>query len=233
MLPSVIRQEADPLDAGQMVGEFEVGKMLAVGGMGVIYSATHPVIGKRAAIKVLHPRLCDDEEAVDRFLTEARAANQIGHPNIVDVFAFGALSDGRSYMVMEWLAGESLAQRLHRGPLSLGEALGVLEQTADALDAAHEKHIIHRDLKPDNIFLVPVRGGRTLVKLLDFGIAKLVKPDAEVTLKSTRPGSILGTPGYLAPEQARGQTVDGRTDIYSLGCVVFEMLAGRPPFACD
>src|SRR5215813_93402 len=121
MLSSVIREDEDPLETGQMVGEFQVSGMLAIGGMGVIYSATHPVIGKRAAIKVLHPRLCDDEEAVERFITEARAANQIGHPNIVDVFAFGALSYGRSYMVMEWLAGESLAQRLHRGPLSLGE----------------------------------------------------------------------------------------------------------------
>src|SRR5215470_5789642 len=214
MLPSVIRQEADPLDAGQMVGEFEVGKMLAVGGMGVIYSATHPVIGKRAAIKVLHPRLCDDQEAVERFLIEARAANQIGHPNIVDIFAFGVLSDGRSYMAMEWLPGESLAQRIERGPLTLEESLVVLEQTADALEAAHEKGIVHRDLKPDNIFLVPVRG-RTMVKILDFGIAKLLVEESRDG-KSTRPGAIMGTPGYLAPEQARAMPVDGRTDIYAL-----------------
>ena len=233
MLPRLIEKEAGPLEAGQKVGEFEVGKLLAVGGMGVVYSAIHPVIGKRAAIKVLHPRLCDDEEAIDRFLTEARSVNRIGHPNIVDVFDFGQLSDGRSYMAMEWLAGESLAQRLVRGPLSLEDALAILDQTADALEAAHEKGIVHRDLKPDNIFLVPMRDGRTHVKLLDFGIAKLVEVPGTVPLQSTRPGSIMGTPGYLSPEQARGMDVDGRTDVYALGCVAFEVLTGQTPFTCD
>jgi eukaryotic-like serine/threonine-protein kinase len=235
MLPSVIRHgAADPLGPGQMVGEFEVGRLLAAGGMGIVYSAIHPVIGKRAAIKVLHPGLCDNDEAIDRFLTEARSVNRIGHPNIVDVFAFGTLSDGRSYMVMEWLAGESLGQRLaHGGALGLDEALAVLDQTADALEAAHEKGIIHRDLKPDNIFLVPMRSGRTQVKLLDFGIAKLVEAPGDQTLQSTQPGSIMGTPGYLSPEQARGITVDGGSDVYALGCLAFEMLAGRTPFNCD
>src|SRR5215831_9014136 len=184
--------------------------------MGVIYLAEHPVIGKRAAIKILHRRYCDDPEAVERFVVEARAANQIGHPNIVDVFTFGALDDGRSYMAMEWLAGESLARRLTRGPLPLAEALAIVELTADALEAAHEKGIVHRDLKPDNIFLATSRGGRVDVKLLDFGIAKLVGPLHPTGVRSTRPGEIIGTPAYLAPEQARGLDVDGRVDVYAL-----------------
>jgi serine/threonine-protein kinase len=211
-----------------MVGEYRIEGVLGQGGMGRVYAAIHPVIGKRAAVKVLHPALSVEQEAVDRFVQEARAVNQIGHPNIVDIFAFGALPDGRCYFVMEQLRGESLGKRLEHASMPLLDALRVLDTIGVALEAAHRKGIIHRDLKPDNVFLVEVEGAEPQVKLLDFGIAKLVGGD--VPLQRTRTGNVMGTPAYISPEQARGQGVDHRTDIYAFGAVAFEMLTGRWPF---
>src|SRR5438445_513907 len=164
---------AGELQPGMMVGEYVVEGKLGEGGMGAVYSATHPLIGKKAAIKVISAALCTDTAQVERFVQEARSVNQIGHPNIVDVFAFGTLPDGRSYFVMAWLKGQSLADRVAKGGMSLPEAVEIMEQASAALEAAHEKGIVHRDLKPDNVYLVNVRGNRQLVKLLDFGIAKL------------------------------------------------------------
>jgi eukaryotic-like serine/threonine-protein kinase len=223
------------LVAGMIVGEYKIDKKIGEGGMGAVYSATHPMIGKRAAIKVISAALGTDASAVNRFVQEARSVNQIGHPNIVDVFAFGELPDGRNYFVMEYLHGESLADRIGRVAMPLGEAVEILDQVADALEAAHEKQIVHRDLKPDNVYLASVRGGRTLVKLLDFGIAKLSSPDGPGSggVQKTRTGMMMGTPGYLSPEQARGKNVDHRTDIYALGCMVFEIVCGRLPFVAD
>ncbi len=221
---------------GFVVGEYRVDKKIGEGGMGAVYSATHPMIGKRAAIKVISAALGTNAEAVGRFVQEARSVNQIGHPNIVDVFAFGELPDGRNYFVMEYLQGESLADRLGRVAMPLGEAIEILDQVADALEAAHEKQIVHRDLKPDNVYLAAVRGGRTMVKLLDFGIAKLSVPDGPGSgggIAKTRTGMMMGTPGYLSPEQARGKNVDHRTDIYALGCMTFEIVCGRLPFIAD
>src|SRR5262245_33363253 len=220
---------------GFIVGEYKVDKKIGEGGMGAVYSATHPMIGKRAAIKVISAALGTNAEAVGRFVQEARSVNQIGHPNIVDVFAFGDLPDGRNYFVMEYLQGESLADRLGKGAMPLGEAIEILDQVADALEAAHEKQIVHRDLKPDNVYLAAVRGGRTMVKLLDFGIAKLSVADGPGSggVQKTRTGMMMGTPGYLSPEQARGKNVDHRTDIYALGCMVFEIVCGRLPFIAD
>ncbi len=220
---------------GAHVGEYIVDKKIGEGGMGAVYSATHPMIGKRAAIKVISTALGTDASAVNRFVQEARSVNQIGHPNIVDVFAFGELPDGRNYFVMEYLQGESLADRIQRVEMPLGEAIEILDQVADALEAAHEKQIVHRDLKPDNVYLAAVRGGRTLVKLLDFGIAKLSAPEGSGSggIQKTRTGMMMGTPGYLSPEQARGKNVDHRTDIYALGCMVFEIVCGRLPFIAD
>jgi serine/threonine-protein kinase len=220
---------------GAMVGEYRVDKKIGEGGMGSVYSATHPMIGKRAAIKVISTALGTDASAVARFVQEARSVNQIGHPNIVDVFAFGELPDGRNYFVMEYLQGESLAERVQRVAMPLGEAIEILDQIADALEAAHEKQIVHRDLKPDNVYLAAVRGGRTLVKLLDFGIAKLAVADGPGSggVQKTRTGMMMGTPGYLSPEQARGKNVDHRTDVYALGCMVFEVVTGRLPFVAD
>ncbi|MGE0550752.1 MAG: serine/threonine protein kinase [Kofleriaceae bacterium] len=225
--------EDSDLRPGTVVGEYRIEKKIGEGGMGAVYGAIHPLIGKKAAIKVISAALGADASAVNRFVQEARSVNQIGHPNIVDVFAFGELPDGRNYFVMEHLQGESLADRLGRAPMPLGNALEILDQVADALEAAHEKQIVHRDLKPDNVFLASVRGGRTMVKLLDFGIAKLSTGEGEGGIAKTRTGMMMGTPGYLSPEQARGKNVDHRTDIYALGCMTFEIVCGRLPFVAD
>jgi serine/threonine protein kinase len=217
------------LQAGTQVGDYVVQGQLADGGMSTVYSAIHPLIGKRAAIKVISPQLSCDELAIKRFLQEARAVNEIRHPNIVDVFACGHLADGRSYLVMEWLEGETLGDRLWAGRLTLDEGCDILLQMCEALDAAHDKRIVHLDLKPENVFLVPVHGGRTLVKLLDFGIAKLINDHSD---KRERAAAFAGTPEYASPEQAQGvQALDGKSDIYSLGVIAYEMFAGRLPFA--
>jgi serine/threonine-protein kinase len=190
------------------------------------------VIAKRAAIKILHPELSANREAVERFVQEARAVNQIGHPNIVDIFAFGQMPDGRSFFVMEWLRGESLRERTDREPLPMADALAVLDTISLALEAAHEAGIVHRDLKPDNVFLVETKADRPQVKLLDFGIAKLLNTDAGRT-ERTRTGNLLGTPAYISPEQARGYTVDHRTDIYAFGALAYELFTGALPFPAD
>src|SRR6185436_15974272 len=179
---------------GTIVGEYKIDKKIGEGGMGAVYSATHPMIGKRAAIKVISAALGANAEAVGRFVQEAQSVNQIGHPNIVDVFAFGELPDGRNYFAMEYLQGQSLADKLHKGSMPLGEAIEILDQVADALDAAHEKQIVHRDLKPDNVYLASVRGGRTMVKLLDFGIAKMSTAEGGTGgIAKTRTGMMMGT----------------------------------------
>jgi len=220
------------LAAGTTLNEYTIETKIGEGGMGAVFSAVHPLIGKRAAVKVLKKELCEDPITLERFIDEARVVNQIGHPNIVDVFAFGTLPDGRSYFIMEWLKGESLRERVERGSLNYLEAAGILNSLAQALVAAHEKGIIHRDLKPDNVFLIEDRTGAIpRVKLLDFGIAKLVRQDQSVSRTAT--GAMIGTPQYVAPEQAKGHSIDARVDIYSLGCVSFELLTGRPPFVAD
>ncbi|HTL31966.1 MAG TPA: serine/threonine-protein kinase, partial [Kofleriaceae bacterium] len=203
----------DPaLAPGTMVGEYRIEQIVGEGGMGQVYGAVHPVIGKRAAIKVLLPEICRSAQMVERFVMEARAVNQIGHPNIVDVFAFGSLPDGRQYMVMEWLRGQSLSDRLRRGMMTIPEACDVLSAIAAALDAAHEKGIVHRDLKPHNVFLVEVRGQKPLTKLLDFGLVKLTDTGEDHRVERTRAGALLGTPAYMSPEQALGKGVDTRSD---------------------
>ena len=231
--PALAEQPSD-LASGFVVGEYRIEKKIGEGGMGAVYSALHPMIGKRAAIKVISSALGTDASAVNRFVQEARSVNQIGHPNIVDVFAFGELPDGRNYFVMEHLQGESLADRIQRAAMPLGEAIEILDQICDALEAAHENQIVHRDLKPDNVFLSAVRGGRMMVKLLDFGIAKLADaPGTGGGVSKTRTGMMMGTPGYISPEQARGKNVDHRTDVYALGCMTFEIVCGRLPFVAD
>ena len=226
---SVELQIDSELGPGMIVGEYRIESKLGQGGMATVYAGTQPVIGKKVAVKVMSRQLCVDPVQVERFVQEARSVNQIGHPNLVDVFAFGALPDGRSYFVMEWLQGETLAARLRRGWLPVPEAVAILFQICDGLAAAHDKSIVHRDLKPENIFLVPVRNRRLLVKLLDFGIAKLLgRRDARID--RTAEGMTPGTPSYMSPEQTRGKDVDHRTDIYSLGVTAFEMVCGRLPY---
>ncbi|RMH39496.1 MAG: hypothetical protein D6689_16360 [Deltaproteobacteria bacterium] len=214
------------LGPGSMVGEWEIESELAAGGMGIVYAVRHPIIGKRAALKLLRPELARDAEVVRRFVAEATAVNTINHPNIVDVFGFGCHSDGRHYCVMELLSGESLADRLEREvQLPLADAMPILRDIADAIDAAHALGVVHRDLKPDNVFLTD--GGT--VKVLDFGIAKLV----EQQRTATQPGAILGTPLTMAPEQCRGDDVDHRADVYAFGALVYRVLLGRYPFEAD
>jgi len=219
----------DQLGPGTELGGYVIEGELGRGGMGHVYSATHPLIGKRAAIKVLRPELSKDPAAIERFVLEARAVNQVGHPNIVDIYDFGVLGDGRRYYVMDLLAGEPLRARLKRtGPLHVSECASVIDETASALAAAHDKGIIHRDLKPDNVFMVNVPGRWPEVRLLDWGLAKLLR--GATGKFQTVTGSVLGTPVYMSPEQARGEVVDARTDIYALGVMAFELLTGAVPF---
>jgi serine/threonine protein kinase len=222
----------EQLSAGTKVGEYRVIGRAATGGMGTIYEAEHPVIGKKVAIKVIGNDLSLFGSHVERFVEEARAVSALGHPNIVDVFTFGTLPDGRCYFVMEWLAGETLAQRIARGAIDLPEAVSILDQIADALEAVHEKGMVHRDLKPDNVVLVPVRSRHRpwRVKLLDFGLAKLW---AARDPRRTIPGLVLGTPEYLSPEQVRGHAVSDKADIYAFACLAYEVLCGRVPFDAE
>src|SRR5262249_33457412 len=216
------------LSPGTPVGEYEVTGQIGEGGMGTVYAGIHPVIGKKVAIKVLSAGLSRDHSVTQRFIQEARAVNQIGHHNIVDIFSFGRLPDGRQYCVMEYLPGRSLKDRLdEEPPLSFEEAFSILFQVLDALSAVHGESIVHRDLKPDNIFLVESKN-RRIVKLLDFGIAKLLSSG---DVGNTRTGVPMGTPLYMSPEQCLGKGVDARTDIYSLGVIMFEMFCGCVPFS--
>ncbi len=216
------------------IGPYRIVRQLGEGGMGVVYEAVNDTIERRVAIKVLHAEYAKDKETASRFFDEARAVNRIEHPSLVQVSDYGRTEDDTAYLVMEFLRGESLAQRLDKTHaagkrLGLSEVIRIAWQTADALRAAHEKSIVHRDMKPDNLMLVrdPIAPGGERVKILDFGIAKLLKSGT----KRTATSAVMGTPLYMSPEQCRGAgEVDERSDVYSLGVVLYEMLAGRCPF---
>ncbi len=213
---------------GTQVGEYQIERELGHGGMGVVFAARHPVIGKRVAIKVLDAFFSRDTALVRRFLDEARAVNKIGHPNIIDVFSFGQLPDGRQYFVMEFLEGETMAAWLLRGRPDPQEARRLLLQVCEALEAAHREGIIHRDLKPENLWIARPKHGEPFMKVLDFGIAKLVADQDAVNV--TKTGTIMGTPQFMSPEQCTGRGVDHRTDIYALGVILFRVYCGRFPF---
>jgi serine/threonine-protein kinase len=218
---------------GFAIGAYRVIERLGDGGMGMVYIAEHALIGKRVAVKVLRGEYGATPQLVERFFNEARVTSSIRHPGIVEVFDFGYTETAQPYIVMELLEGRSLATRLAGGQkLPIAEALSIARGIASALAAAHARGVVHRDLKPDNVFLVPdPDGGDGRVKLLDFGIAKL---GGDPSGARTRTGLILGTPQYMSPEQCRGASAcDHRSDLYSLGCVLFEMIAGRPPFVGD
>ena len=219
----------DPWIGARIEGRYLIERIIGSGGMGVVYEAIHESLKKRMAIKVLRPELAKNESVVKRFMREAQTASSIGHVNIANVTDFGYLPDGAPYFVMEYLEGESLADRIDRGPLSIDEALVFTDQIAAALTAAHAHEIVHRDLKPDNVFLAGRPGETPVVKLLDFGIAKAGGELARIT----QTGTLFGTPHYMSPEQAAGQNVDKRTDVYALGVIVYEMLTGALPFDAD
>ncbi|MDQ3370290.1 MAG: serine/threonine protein kinase, partial [Myxococcota bacterium] len=218
---------------GSTVGSYRIVSRLGIGGMGAVYRAEHTLIGRIAAVKVLHPELTSNRDVVGRFFNEAKATTTIKHPGIVEVFDFGYMPDGQAFIVMEFLDGEPLSSRMRaRGRMPEGEAALMMRDVCGALAAAHAKGVVHRDLKPDNIFILPdpEQGERT--KILDFGIAKLT--DLGLAGSTTKTGSVMGTPTYMSPEQCRGTgTVDHRADLYSIGCMLYELVAGRPPFIND
>src|SRR3569832_811499 len=218
---------------GQTIGSYRVTRELGEGGMGCVYLAEHTLIGRKAAVKVLNPDISSDPEVASRFFTEARAVNDIRHPNIVEVTDFGRF--GAYYcIVMEYLEGETLAARM--GRVRVFDETGVIrvmKQCTSALGAAHEQGLVHRDIKPENIFLRAHPDYPDFVKLLDFGIAKLLTADETVGHK-TKTGSVLGTPSYMSPEQCLGEAaLDIRSDVYSLGVVIYQMLTGQLPFTAD
>src|SRR3954471_14228095 len=221
---------------GEQFGNYRSLSLLGEGGMGSVYLAEHPGIGRRVAVKVLHKNYTRDEHLLARFLNEARAANAIRHPNIIEILDSGMMADGTPFLVMELLEGESLGTRIRgTGALPIATAIDFAYQTASALGAAHAKGIVHRDLKPDNLFIVPDSHdtNRERIKVLDFGIAKLQQGSVADSVK-TRTGTLMGTPIYMSPEQCRGtRAIDHRSDIYSLGVIFYEMLVGQPPFVSE
>ncbi|HSS03380.1 MAG TPA: serine/threonine-protein kinase, partial [Kofleriaceae bacterium] len=214
------------------IGQYRIVRKLGAGGMGMVFLGEHMLLGRRAAIKTLLPTVQVNQEIVERFFNEARAASAITDPGVIQIFDFGYHVDGTAYIVMELLEGEALSARIDRvGKLPLPDAIRIARQIAGSLAAAHARNIVHRDLKPENIFLVrdaEAQGGER-TKILDFGICKLSQADGDVAV--TQVGAMVGTPVYMSPEQCRGASdVDHRSDIYAFGCLVFHMLTGRPPF---
>jgi putative nucleotidyltransferase with HDIG domain len=199
--------------------------------MGTVYYAEHQVIGRRAAVKILHPEVAHSPQIIERFLTEARAANNIHHPNVVEITDIGS-ADGLYYIIMSFLEGETLGERLEREkPLDEGTVIRITRQVASALGAAHERGIVHRDLKPENVFLLNHPDYPDYVKILDFGIAKLIGAQTNADPHLTAMGTVVGTPAYMSPEQCRANSqLDHRSDVYSLGVMLYEMLTGRVPF---
>jgi serine/threonine protein kinase len=207
---------------GQKLGDYEVVARIGTGGMGAVFEAKHPVIGKRVAVKVLHPAFAQDPKVLERFVNEARVVNAIKHPAVVDIFSFGKTPGGMAYFLMEFLKGRSVADLLKQeGALPIARALDLISQLFDVLAKAHAAGVVHRDLKPQNLF---VEDG-TRLRVLDFGIAKSMSPELRQALTGS---AILGTPGYMAPEQINSDPVTVRTDLYAAGAVLFELLTGRP-----
>src|SRR5580704_6309909 len=224
--------QEDALLGSTLPGGYRVTHLVGVGGMGRVYCAEQVALGRTVAVKVVHPSLADEELTSARFLNEARAASRLSHPNSVAIFDFGRTDDGRPYIVMEYLRGRDLGRvAADEGPLPLARVVDVLRQTLGALEEAHALGIVHRDLKPDNVVLEPLRSGLDLVKVVDFGLAKILQEAPMAGGPAlTRPGLVCGTPEYMSPEQGRGDALDGRSDLYSVGVVLFELLTGRVPF---
>lgn len=212
---------------GTTIGSFRISKVLGRGGMGTVYLGEHTVIGSRVAIKILQEKLAAEEGLVARFYAEARAVNLIGHENIVNIFDMNVVPPKQYYFVMEYLDGRQLNSLL-TDAVPAAIALPILIQVCDALQAAHDAGVVHRDLKPENIFLLKRNKNENFVKVLDFGLAKLL--DRDDLVPDTAAGLIVGTPEFMSPEQTNSQRVDGRSDVYSLGCIAWLMAVGKLPF---
>lgn len=223
--------ESDALIGRTLDGKYHIEAKIGEGGMGSVYRARHVLMDIPLAIKVLHPSLVSDATSVARFQREAQAMARIRHANAIAVSDFGITDDQINYIVMELFEGESLRKVLEREKkLPYTTAIAVARQVCGALEAAHRSGVIHRDIKPENIFVSPQPDGSYFVKVIDFGIAKIVTDTSKGGPPLTRQGMIIGSPHYLSPEQCTGQELDARSDIYSLGIVLFEMLTGRVPF---
>jgi serine/threonine-protein kinase len=238
--PSTVRictRDGTPLDSGPaedphigqlLDGKYRIDGFISQGGMGSVYRATHVMLGKTVAVKLIRKDLVTSPEIVRRFQREARAASALAHQNIVSVHDLGQTADGTVYIAMEFIAGQSLKDVIETGgPMAPARIVAILQQVASALSRAHRNHIIHRDLKPQNIMLTADPDGRERVTLVDFGIAKTFDDSAT---QLTMSGFALGTPQYMSPEQASGKPVDGRSDLYSMGIILYEMLIGEVPF---
>ena len=222
----------DPLIGRTLPGGFVILELIGVGGMGRVYRAEQTALGRTVAVKIVHPHLAGEENAVARFITEARAASRLNHPNSVAVIDFGKTNDGQLYLVMEYLRGKDLARVAYEdGPLPIKRIVDVLRQVLAALSEAHHLEIIHRDLKPENIILEPVRAGGDFVKVVDFGLAKMRVEEKAPSI--TSPGIVCGTPEYMSPEQGRGDPLDPRSDLYAVGVIMYQLLTGRLPFEAD
>jgi serine/threonine-protein kinase len=216
---------------GLEIGSYKLVSKIGEGGMGEVYLAEHSLLKRKAAVKLLLAEFNAEEMVVKRFINEARATSQLVHPGIVQIFDFGKTPDGKTYMIMEFLEGETLHARLKRGRLPIKDAVKFGRQVAEALAVAHANKVVHRDLKPENVFIVhdPTVAGGERAKVLDFGIAKMLDPN--ISGAHTRTGSVLGTPVYMSPEQCcAAPNIDQRADLYALGCVMFHACTGRPPF---
>jgi serine/threonine protein kinase len=219
----------EPLSPGHLLGErYRIDRHLGSGGMGRVYAACQLASGRLVALKVMNDEHMADPRILARFQREGQVMSQLRHPNIVEIFDQGQ-ADGRWFLAMELLRGETLADVIaEKKTYEPPDAVPVLAAILDALDAAHAQQVVHRDLKPENVFLARSDGGLPAVKVLDFGVAKVVGVSAQDQL--TRSGTVIGTPEFMSPEQAIGTKVDARSDLYAVGCIAYAMLCGRPPF---